>query len=186
MLTPEQATFVEYYVKNGKAQEAAMAAGAPLHFADQQATEWLCLPEVINAIQLGISANPFDIHSARKQVLGHAVAMATSDITQAFSIDPNTREIQLRSLNDMPVNLRIAIKKLTITESPVPYDDRPKRRISIELHSKGDAIAQVVKMLGMASPERHIIDINSVDGMSQDELNGLLQSLTKIGTTEDG
>lgn len=184
MLTPEQATFAEHYIKNGDAREAAISAGQPLARADQAATLWLCEPEVVQAIQLGISASQFDRQAAQRKVLDHTLALATSDITQAFYLDKSNR-LQLRNINDIPYKTRIAIKKIKVTDTPVPWGDEPKREFTVELHSKTDAIAQAVKMLGLAVPERVAVSLAPVEEMPKDELNTLLQGLTKIGQ-DDG
>jgi hypothetical protein len=180
MLTPEQATFVQYFIQHGHALQAAVAAGASLQQAEQQATHWLLIPEVITSIQLGIQASAFDKAKAQKHVLNHALALATSDITEGFYLTPEG--LQVRSLNEMPPSLRVAIKKLKIVETPVPWDDKPKRTVTMELHSKTDAIAQVVKMLGMASPDRINVTINDLEAMDEDQLNVVIQQATKIGS----
>lgn len=184
-LTPAQATFVEYYIRTGGcAAEAAMAAGIPLHAASQQATNWMCNAEVMRAITLGQSMYKRTVDEDRSEVLQHAVALATSDITQAFDYDPNG-ELKIRQFNDMPFKLRRAIKKISINEIPVPYDDRPKRKITLELYSKTDAIAQCVRMLGMDAPQTINVNVKDVEAMPEHDLNTLLQNLNRVGKEGD-
>jgi hypothetical protein len=184
-LSPEQATFVEYYIRTGGcAAEAAMAAGIPLHAASQQATNWMCNAEVMRAINLGQSMFKRTLDDERAEVLQHTIALATSDITQAFYNDGDG-DLKIRDLNDMPFKLRRAIKKIVIQETPVPYDDRPKRRITLELYSKTDAIAQCVRMLGLDSPQTINVNVKDVEAMPEQDLDTLLQSLNRLGRTGD-
>jgi len=181
MLTPGQQTFVEYYARTKCLKTAAVAAGVPINMALAQATQWLGKGEVIKAVQQSQTEQSNNLDEHRRRLLQHTMALATSDVSNVLFED-ESGELQLRKLNDMTTEARWAIKKIQITESPVPYSDTPRRKISLEMHSKTDALNNAIKVLGLDNTNiTHHFSAREIESMDSVKLDDLMKGLTRAG-----
>lgn len=146
-LTAKQRRFVDEYLIDLNATQAAMRVGSPEASARVMGPRWLSKVAVQGAVaeRLRERSRRTDITATR--VLEEIAYVAFSDLGEAFERDGDT--LRLRKLIDMPEGTRRAIE--SIREQPT---DKGVMR-SVKLHNKLAALKLLADHLGLEAPKRH-------------------------------
>lgn len=127
-LGPKQQRFVEEYLKDLNATQAAERAGYSLKTAASQGSRLLKNVEIAAELAQRQKARTDAADFDATTVLKELVRIATSDIGEAFDGDGN-----LRKLKDIPPNVRRAISGVEVDEL---FEGRGEERASIGLVRK--------------------------------------------------
>lgn len=117
--------------------------------------------------------------ATKERVLQEETRIAMSDIGEIF--DQNG---EIRELDEMPEDLKLAIKTVKYDKIIDGYDEHTGEPIcrpyikEIIFHDKGQALARLEKAYGMNAPEKHEHDISAdikqilieLDGMDREKL----------------
>jgi phage terminase small subunit len=110
-LTNKQKRFVEEYLVDLNATQAAIRAGYSQRTAYAIGQENLKKPEIASAIQAAMDARSKRVEVRQDDVLRELVRIATCDIAQAFD-----EEGRLRPLHEIPEDVRRAIAGVETVE----------------------------------------------------------------------
>jgi phage terminase small subunit len=127
-LTPKQQRFVDEYLIDLNATQAAIRAGYSARTADVQASQILSIPKVAAAVEAAIGERSKRTEITGDSVLRELLLIATADIGQAFD-----EAGCLLPLGEMPENTRRAISAI---ESDELFDGVGKDRKRIGLMRK--------------------------------------------------
>jgi phage terminase small subunit len=113
-LTPKQARFVEHYLVDLNATQAAVRAGYSPKTAEKIGSENLKKPEVRRAIDEAQQRRSERVQVTSDDVLRELLRIATTDIGLAFDEHGG-----LKALKDIPVDVRRAISSVEVEQLSV-------------------------------------------------------------------
>ena len=153
-LTAKQRRFVEEYLIDLNATQAAMRVGCPEASASVTACRWLAKARIQEVIAERMRARSRRADITATRVLEEIAYVAFADLGEAFERDGDT--VRIRKLVDMPEGTRRAVE--SIREQPT---EKGVMR-SVKLHSKLTALKLLVDHLGLEAPKRH--ELTGEDG----------------------
>lgn len=124
-LPPNQQRFVQEYLVDLNATQAAIRAGYSPRTAKAQGSRLLTNVAVKQAIDAALAARAERVEIKADDVLRELLRIATTDISEAF-----TEEGRLKPLKDIPKEIRRAIASVEIDEWANPLGDGPLGRTS--------------------------------------------------------
>ena len=150
-LTAKQARFIEEYLVDRNATQAAVRAGYAKSGAAEEGSRLLRNAKVRAALDAAIDAQQQRTQVTADRVLQELARLAFFDISQAF--DADGRLLPIRS---MPEDLRRAIQGFEV-ETLYAGTGRERGEVGItskfKMPDKGRALELLMKHLGMFKPE---------------------------------
>lgn len=110
-LTPKQARFVAAYLINPNGKQAAIEAGCSSRSAESTASRWLRNAKVREALDKANAKRAERLELKADDVLRELLRIAMVDVGDAF-----TPAGQLKSLHEMPADVRRAIAGIDVDE----------------------------------------------------------------------
>ncbi len=145
-LTPKQADFVEEYLIDLNATQAAIRAGYSKKTAESIGHENLRKPKILEKIQSRRKELRESLNITQERILMEEARLAFVDISALF--DENDK---LLPINKIPEDARRAIAGIEITEGVKGKDLTRKYKLS----DKGRALERISKHLGLYAAKKH-------------------------------
>ncbi len=145
-LTPKQDKFVDEYLVDLNATQAAIRAGYSKRSANNIGPGNLLKPIIQEAIQKRRLKLQQKLHITQERVLEEEARLAFVDIESMFDDKGN-----LLPVNKIPEDARRAIAGVEVIEGVVKGETKFKYR----LWDKGRALERISKHLGIYAPEKH-------------------------------
>jgi phage terminase small subunit len=179
-LTPKQARFVEEYLVDLNATQAAIRAGYSAKTAYSQGQRLLKNVEVEAAIQKAQDARANRTEVTVDKVLKELATIGFSDIGTYFDMKDGT--IVRRDWSDLPAGATGVIQEVTQEEHTGGRgrDTGKTRRTKVRLYSKLDALEKIARHLGMFT-EKIKLEGSLLDEFSPHELAALVEHLRAAG-----
>jgi phage terminase small subunit len=111
-LNPRQARFVEEYLVDRNATQAAIRSGYSPASAASQASELLKLPKIAAALESAVGAQSRRTQITADAVLTELYRLATVDVSKAYDVDGN-----LLPLDKVPEEVRRAMQGIDIAKT---------------------------------------------------------------------
>ena len=146
-LTPKQKCFVDEYLIDLNATQAAIRAKYSKKTAHSQGPRLLENVEVARAISLAMKAREDRAIITQDQVLKEYAKLVLSDVRGFYSEDG-----QLRAVADLPDDLAAAVSGVEVVTKAIPTGDGPadiEHTHKIKLWDKKGALDSVARHLGM-------------------------------------
>lgn len=151
-LTPKQKKFVEEYLVDLNATQAAIRAGYSKKTAKEQGYRLLTNIHIESAVQETRNKDSENCGITREKWLNELALCGFSDITNYLSVDPDTGTTKAKGFEDMPKETPRAIKKIkekrVIKESNDGQSVILDSTFEFELYSKLQALDLIGKHLG--------------------------------------
>lgn len=173
-MTPNQARFVEEYLLDLNATQAAIRAGYSAKTALQQGPRLLGNAGVKAAIQKALAARAKRVEVKADDVLRELLRIATTDISEAYDDEGN-----LKKLKDIPVDLRRAISGVEVDEIWDGYgEDRTQtgETKKLKLWDKTRALEMLGKHLKLLTDK--VEHRHSFEDLTDEQLEARYQALT--------
>lgn len=142
-LTERQKRFVEQYLIDLNATQAAIRAGYSRETAMEQGYQLLQKTSVSSAIQVAIEKRSRRTQISQDRVLNELMAIGFSNIYDAINIERG--KLEYKSIDALPADLKQAIVEIAC----VPSEDGSTRITRIKLSCKIKALNLIAKHLGM-------------------------------------
>lgn len=172
-LTDKQARFVEEYLIDLNATQAAIRAGYSAKTADSKAAQLVANSKVSEAIQAGKEKFSHKLEISAERVLQEIAALAFSDLGDVMRWGPDAEDTELYPSEELKPEHRravssVKIRKMIIKASRGEEEDDPNVEESIlsteiKLYDKAKALDQLARHLGLfdkdneqRKPEIHI------------------------------
>lgn len=148
-LTAKQARFVEEFLVDANATQAAIRAGYSARTARQTAAENLSKPDIQAALQEGIAARSQRTLTHADQVVRELGMLAFSDVGDV--LDFTGRDVRLRPANEIPEHARRAISSIKVRRYTEGQGDaaREVEVTEFKLWPKVRALEQLGRHLGL-------------------------------------
>lgn len=153
-LDPKRALFVQEYLKDLNATQAAIRAGYSKKTANKNASRLMVNEGIQKAIAKAQAARAERVEITLDEWLRELKIVGFSDLSHYIEIDPDTGSIRARAFDEasMPKNASRALESITevrtIHESANGEQSVVNSRITFKLHSKMDALDKIGKHLG--------------------------------------
>lgn len=135
-LSPQQARYVERYVKTGNSEQSMLEAGYGRGYARGNCSKILAIP----CIKAAINALMQPVHSSAQRCIEELAAISYSDIGDVMDFD-GTR-LTVKSFTEMPASARRAIASVKARVLPSTDDKAPAvTEFEFKLHNKTPALA---------------------------------------------
>lgn len=174
-LTDKQARFVEEYLIDLNATQAAIRAGYSAKTADSQAAQLVANPKVAEAIQKAKEKFSNKLEISAERVLQEMAALAFSDLGDVMAWGPDAESTELYPSEELKPEHRravssVKVRKMVLKSRGVDEDGEPSVHVEesilsteIKLHDKSKALDQLARHLGLfdkdneqRKPEIHI------------------------------
>ena len=142
-LTQKQKLFVEHYLVDLNATQAAIKAGYSKRSAMELGYQLLQKPSVSSAIQNAMQERSRRTQITQDRVLEELAAIGFSNIYDAINIERG--KLEYKSIDALPADLQKAIVEIAC----VPSEDGSTRITRIKLACKIKALNLIAKHLGM-------------------------------------
>ena len=179
-LTPKQARFVEEYLVDLNATQAAIRAGYSAKTAYSQGQRLLKNVEVEAAIQKAQDARAKRTEVTIDRVLTELAVVGFADMGTYLNLVDG--RVERRDWSDLPVDATKVIQEITQEEHTGGrgHDVGEVRRTKFKLYSKLDALEKIARHLGMFT-EKLKIEGSVLDELSPNELAALVEHLRAAG-----
>jgi phage terminase small subunit len=151
-LDPKRARFVQEYLIDLNATQAAIRAGYSKKTAYSQGQRLLKNVEVQKTIQRAQAARAERVEESKDDWLRELKLIGHSNISDLVDIDSDTGAIRAKGFKEMPKGASRAIESITevrtIHESADGKQCVVNSRLTFKLHSKLDALDKIGKHLG--------------------------------------
>ena len=154
-LTEKQKRFVNEYLVDLNATQAAIRAGYSEKSASRQAVELLNKTHVAKAVQKAMSKREERTQVTQDMVVNQLAKFAFSDIRDLMTWNNETGRIHLREVDEIDGTL---ITELSQTVTEVPYGDEMTDKITTKV-KKGDplkALQMLGQHMGMFDPKMNV------------------------------
>ena len=148
-LNHRQRRFVDEYVVDPNATQAAIRAGYSARTARQMGAENLSKPVIAEAVEEARRELAERAGIERGQIIEELKRLARSDIRDSAFWDKT--DMTLRNSDDLPPDAARAIRE--VTETITRTEDATTVRRSVKLHDKLGALRDLAKILGMYPKE---------------------------------
>jgi hypothetical protein len=116
-LEPRQIRFVEEFVIDWNATQAAIRAGYSKRTARQIASENLSKPDIAHAIQSRLAAMSSRAEINADQILGEIDTLSLSDVGELFDWDAEM--LRMRPIREWPEHFRRSVSTLKVKRYPI-------------------------------------------------------------------
>lgn len=145
-MNPKQQRFVEEYLVDLNATQAAIRAGYSAKTAGQQAFDLLKKPEIQSAISTARKALSERTNVTAERIVAELAKIGFSDLRQLFDGG------RLRSIEDLPDDVAAAVSAIEVVTKP-GFDEDGNRTVEhvhkVRLWDKRAALVDLGKHLGM-------------------------------------
>jgi phage terminase small subunit len=145
-LNPKQERFVQEYCSSLNASDAARKAGYSLKSAHRFCLELLTKPHVQDAIQHEKNKLRKKMDISTMRVIQEYVSVGLSNIKNIIDQDPQTKDLTLKDLNEVPDHVLASIASLEQTEEGSGRSR--KKKVKVTLWPKVPALESLCKALG--------------------------------------
>jgi phage terminase small subunit len=148
-LTPKQERFVQEYLKDSNATQAAIRAGYSVRTAESQGSRLLRNVKVFSAVQIGKDRLARGAQVSAERVLSEMSTAAFADIGQV--LDFSGPEPKLRPANEIPEHARRAIASMKVKRHMEGTGDyaREVEVTEFKLWDKLSALDKLCRHLGL-------------------------------------
>jgi phage terminase small subunit len=170
MLAPKQARFVEEYIVDLNAKQAAIRAGYSPRTAEVQASRLLRYAQVQEALQAAIQARSNRTQITADRVVTELAKLAFSNIFDLVTVRSDGSVFV--DLSRVPRDQVAALHEVTIDEFAERSGEeaRKVRRIRIKLCDKKSALDSLARHLGMVIHRRELRDMRAANATRQQRL----------------
>ena len=147
-LTAKQQVFVEEYLVDLNATQAAIRAGYSKKTATEMGYENLTKPHIAAAVASAMQERSARVQLEADDVLRHLKAIALSNICNYLSYGPNG--VVLKDSRGLTDGQSAAIEEVAET-----VGSKGRRTVTFKLHDKAKAINMALKHLGLYEAEKH-------------------------------
>lgn len=156
MLRPQQQRFVDEYLIDLNAKQAAIRAGYSEKTAQEQSSRLLSNVKVSAVIQEAMQARQARTHVTQDRVLLELARLGLSDIRSAF-----TEAGHLKSIHELGDELAPAVSSVKVVTRPgAEVDKNGNREVEyvheIKLWDKNSAIDKLMKHMGILTDKQDI------------------------------
>lgn len=155
-LSAKRQRFVEEYLVDLNATQAAIRAGYSKKTAYSIGNELLSIPEIQEAVSVAKAARSERTEITADWVLRQLATVAGFDLTEVFEQDDQKR-LLVRDITSLPKHLTGAIESITQTSTETWTEDGvavEKVRLQVKAHSKLGALKMLFDHLGMSAPQQ--------------------------------
>lgn len=155
-LTPKQERFVQEYLVDLNATQAAERAGYSARTARQTGAENLTKPDIAAAVQSAMRERSARTQITADEVLAEIAALAFSDLGQI--LDFTGDDPRLRPAEDIPEAARRAVASIKVRRVVEAGAGEGKREVEVtefKLWDKLAALEKAARHLGLFAPDRH-------------------------------
>jgi phage terminase small subunit len=170
----KQELFVQEYLVDLNATQAAIRAGYSKKTAGAVGHDLLKHPEIESALQKAMDRRSNKVGVTAERVLKELEVIAFSDISEVLSVDRFGR-VLVNSLSELPPQTRRCIESIKQVTTEIPDGQGgtvEKVQLAVKLHSKVSALRMLMDHLGMDAPKKLEID-HELTSMSFGELIAL-------------
>jgi len=148
-LTARQSRFVQEFLVDGNATQAAIRAGYSARTADTQASQLLRKTQVADALELQQAKLRKKMDVSAMRVVQELVSLGLSNIRNLVDQDPVTKEMRMKDLATVPAHVLASIA--TIEQNEEGTGRNRRRKTKVTLWPKLPALDSLIKMLGYSS-----------------------------------
>lgn len=145
-LNPKQARFVQNYCISLNASAAARKAGYSVRSAHRFCLELLTKPHIQDAIQHEKDKLRKKMDISTMRVVQEYLTVGLSNIKNIIDQDPQTKDLTLKDLNEVPDHVLASIAMLEQTEEGSGRSR--KKKVKVTLWPKVPALESLCKSLG--------------------------------------
>jgi phage terminase small subunit len=157
-LTPKRQRFIQEYLVDLNATQAAARAGYSEKTADRQGSRLLKNAEVAEAVKLAQESRSKATGITAERIVAELAKLGFANMEDYYYIDANgTPRLCLEAINRDDA---AAIKELMVEESQVGDEAVVVRKIRMKLHSKREALVDLGRHLGMFKEEAERPEVN--------------------------
>ena len=153
-LTPKQQRFVDEYLVDLNATDAARRAGYSENTARQTGAENLSKPDIARAIQVAQAERSKSTGLTAERVVQELGRLALADVRKLFN-----DEGELRPLNELDDDMAAAIAAVDIVTMGQGQNEAPLYVRKVKLWDKGAALDKLMKHLGAYAPDKVDVDV---------------------------
>ena len=180
-LTDKQARFVEEYLVDLNATQAAIRAGYSARTAQEQGSRLLSNVKVSDAVASAQKARSERTGITAEQVINHLGAIGFSDIRRLFTSDG-----QLKQPHEMDASTAACISSIEVVTRSVGGGE-VEHVNKIKFWDKNSALEKLAKHLGMFVDKSEVKLSNDFSHLSDEELNAKLeQDMRDLGWVRRG
>jgi phage terminase small subunit len=140
-MTPRQQRFIEEYLRDLNATQAAVRAGYAQRSAERQALRMLAQPEIADAVRQAKAQRAKETGLSAAQAIVEASALAFSDIGAIAEWGPDG--VRLKPSSELSEAARRSIAEIVETQT------ERGRNLRVKLHDKRGAIELLCRHLGV-------------------------------------
>lgn len=153
-LTPKQQRFVEEYLVDLNATDAARRAGYSEKTARQTGAENLSKPDIARAIQVAQAERSKATGLTAERVVQELGRLALADVRKLFD-----ESGELRALSDLDDDMAAAIAAVDIVTLTQGQNEAPLYVRKVKLWDKTAALDKLMRHLGAYAPEKVDVDV---------------------------
>jgi phage terminase small subunit len=174
-LNPKQERFVEEYLKDLNATQAAIRAGYSAKTAGVQGFDLLKNPKIEAAVATGMAERSMHTKVTAEQVVRELFRLASADMGDFCEWGPNG--VQLRPSGELPRELTAAVQE--VKQTTRQFGETTVTELSLKLHDKKGALDSLAKHLGM------YLDRTKIEGsLTINSFADLVKAVSAGGTGE--
>jgi phage terminase small subunit len=153
-----QVLFVQEYLKDLNATQAATRAGYSKKTAEQLGHQLLKKPSVAAAITKAQQKRAKRLEITADRVLQEIAILAFSDLKDYIEINDDTGAVRAKGFDQMPLNASRALESITenrtVREDAKGEDSIINEKVTFKLHSKTAALESLCKHLGLFEKDK--------------------------------
>jgi len=180
-LEPRQKRFVQEYLIDLNATQAATRAGYSKKTARQQAERLLTKVYIKRAVEAAMKKRGERIQITADEVLEELRILLHSNIENYIEIDKDTGAVRAKGFEDMPPNASRALESITenrtIREDAKGEDSIVNSKVTFRLHSKTKALELAMQHLGMLKTKLEAPELEDALNRNSMSIEGLRKSL---------
>ncbi|MYD94572.1 MAG: terminase small subunit [Chloroflexi bacterium] len=175
-LTPKQQRFVDEYLVDLNATQAAVRAGYSARTANRMGSENLSKPVIQDAVQKALKRRAQRTEITADNVLREYARLAFADLTDVADADGDT--VTVKSLADLPPEVTAAIAEVAQTATG----------IRVKFHSKTQALESLARHLGLFNDKLTLAGRLrvEVDQQEADAVSAKVRAMAGMATDGDG
>lgn len=165
-LTPKQRRFVEEYLVDLNATQAAIKAGCPPKTARSMACKWLTKPHIVSALQVARDKLSKRTEWTQARVIAQLAPIAEADIGDILDFSGDRLTMRAPSTISDAARKAIASVKVKRQVTGSDEDAHVVEIIEFKLHEKLTALDQITRHFGWYKPtkaETASIDLSRYD-----------------------
>lgn len=175
-MTPKQALFVQEYLVDLNATQAARRAGYSERTAGTIGFENLQKPEIAEAISRAMSARSMRTQVTADRVLEEYARIAFARLSDV--VEWGTHGVTIKPSAELSDNVLAAVERVECNQSEYMEESGGgilRTQYKVKLHGKQAALDALAKHLGI-TPETVRLKVDDLNSMTDDELRALAES----------